>query len=137
VGSCFGQWHMMDPDEPLIGFRSRIVPACTAALVGAYCMEWLQPSEHHDLPAALQLQAVYMGGFMLTIFFVFGRMGIRFPLLSSFGKNLLLMFTVGGLGVGVYWGVLPKPLLIQYPLLALILGWLAVLLDKRGVMVRA
>jgi hypothetical protein len=56
------------------------------------------------------------------------------------------MFAVGGLGVSIYWNFLPKPLLIEYPLLTLILvgivpiaalGCFAVLLDKRGVMVRA
>ena len=109
-------------------------------------MDWLQPAEHHDLPAALQFQAVCIGGFMLMIFFAFGRMGFRFPLLSSFGRNLLLMFAVGGFGVSVYWNFLPKPLLIAEPLLGLlligvvpraVLGALAVFLDKRGVMVRA
>ena len=146
VGSCFGQWYTMEQDDPVVGFRTRIAPLSTVAIVGAYCMEWLQPSEHHDLPAALQLQAIYVGGYMLTIFFTFGRAGIRFPLLSSFGKNLLLMFVAGGLGVGFYWAILPKPLLVQYPLLALLLvgiapiaalGTFAVYLDKRGVMVRA
>jgi hypothetical protein len=146
VGSCFGQWHVMDPGDALAGFQSRIAPASTIAFVCAYCMDWLQPAEHHDLPASLQLQAIYIGGFMLMIFFAFGRVGFRFPLLSSFGKNLLLMFAVGGFGVSVYWNFLPKQMLIANPLLALllvgiapiaVLGWFARVLDRRGVMVRA
>ena len=136
---------LMDPAEPLAGFQTHR-EASTVAIVCSYCMDWLQPAEHHDLPAALQFQAVCIGGFMLMIFFAFGRMGFRFPLLSSFGRNLLLMFAVGGFGVSVYWNFLPKPLLIAEPLLGLlligvvpraVLGALAVFLDKRGVMVRA
>jgi hypothetical protein len=146
VGSCFGQWQHFDPDDALAGFQRRIAPASTIAMVSAYCMDWLQPAEHHDVTASLQLLAIAFGGFMLMIFFAFGRVGFRFPLLSSFGKNLLLMFAVGGLGVSIYWNLLPKPLLIEYPLLALllvgivpiaVLGLVAIFLDKRGVMVRA
>lgn len=146
VGSCFSQWYAMDENEPLVGFQKRIVPASTIALVAAYCMEWLQQSEHHDLTAALQLQAIYIGGYMLTIFYAFGRLGFRFPLLSSFGRNLLLMFAVGGFGVSIYWNFLPRSLVLAEPLLALslvgiapiaALGCFAVFLDKRGIMVRA
>ncbi|MCC6155769.1 MAG: hypothetical protein IT367_18520 [Candidatus Hydrogenedentes bacterium] len=146
IGSCFGQWFLMDPTNPIVGFQKRIAPASMIAIICAYCMEWLQPSEHHDLPAALQLMAVYVGGLMLTIFFAFGHIGIRFPLLSSFGKNLLLMFAVGGFGVSIYWNFLPRELLLKEPLLTLLLvgiapiallGCFAVWLDKRGVMVRA
>lgn len=145
-GSCFGQWYALDPQEPMVGFRQRIVPASTIAVVAAYCMDWLQPAEHHDVPASLQLQAIYTGGFMLMIFFTFGAAGFRFPLLSSFGKNLLLMFAVGGFGVSVYWNFLPRTLLFTEPLLALllvgivpiaVLGVFAKVLEKRGVMVRA
>ena len=92
----YGQWFQMDKDDPLAGFQKRIAPASMFAMIAAYCMEWIQPSEHHDLPIALQLMAVYSGGLMLTIFFAFGKIGVRFPLLSSFGKNLLIMFALGG-----------------------------------------
>ncbi|NUM55383.1 MAG: hypothetical protein HUU46_17180 [Candidatus Hydrogenedentes bacterium] len=145
-GSSFGQWYVIDPDEPLAGFKQRMVPVSTAAVIAAYCMDWLQPAEHHDVTASLQLQAIYMGGFMLEIFYTFGRAGFRFPLLSSFGKNLLLMFAVGGFGVSIYWNFLPKELLIAEPLIALFLvgilpiaalGVFAKFLEKRGVMVRA
>jgi hypothetical protein len=146
AGSCFGQWHATNPAEPEVLFRSRILPVSMFAFICAYSMEWLQPSEHHDLPAALQLQAIYVGGFMLMIFFAFGRVGFRFPLLSSFGKNLLLMFVLGGFGVSVYWNFLPRDLLLTNPLATLalvaiapiaVLGCFAVLLDKRGILVRA
>ncbi len=145
-GSCFGQWFQMDENDPLAGFQKRIAPASMFVMIAAYCMEWMQPSEHHDLPIALQLMAVYSGGLMLTIFFAFGKIGIRFPLLSSFGKNLLIMFALGGFVVSVYWNFLPKDLLEREPLALLllvgiapiaVLGCLAVWLDKRGIMVRA
>ncbi len=146
AGTCFGQWLMMDPDDPLVGFRKRIVPISTAAFVAAYCVDWIQPAEHHRTNAALQLISLYMAGFMLMIFFSFGRVGFRFPLLSSMGKNLLLLFAVGGLFNNIYLGLVPKSLLLQSPYLALVLGaiapvaicaWAAVILYKRGIMVRA
>ncbi len=146
AGSCFGQWHAMDPKDPAVGFRKRIVPVSTAAFVAAYCMDWVQPAQHHDANAALQLQALYMGGFMLMIFFAFGQVGFRFPLLSSLGKNLLLMFALGGLFVGIYLDQLPKAFLQQSPYLAVTLAGIvpivtlscvAVFLEKRGIMVRA
>ncbi len=146
AGTCFGQWYKMVPDDPLVGFRKRIVPVSTAAFVAAYCVDWVQPAHHQDTNAALQLIALYMGGFMLMIFFAFGRAGFRFPLLSSLGKNLLLIFLVGGLFNSIYLNLMPKSFLLQSPYLALLFGgvvpvalfaWLAVVLDKRGIMVRA
>ncbi|MFA6241729.1 MAG: hypothetical protein WC655_12425 [Candidatus Hydrogenedentales bacterium] len=146
AGGCYGQWHVMDPENPIAGFQKRIVPISSAAFVGAYCMDWMQPAQHHDVNASLQLQALYMGGFMLMIFFAFGRVGFRFPLLSSLGKNLLLMFAVGGLGTSIYVSLLPKSLLLESPFLAMtlagivpiaVLSYAAVWLDRRGIMVRA
>lgn len=146
TGSCLGQWYAMDPEDPLAGFRSRIVPVSATAFVAAYCMDWMQPAQHHDVTAALQLQAVYMGGFMLMIFFAFARVGFRFPLLSSLGKNLLLLFAVGGLTTGIYVNAIPKTLLLESPILAMVVAGVvplvalsaaAVWLDRRGIMVRA
>ncbi len=146
AGTCFGQWYKMDPDDPMVGIRTRMVPVSTAAFVAAYCVDWIQPAEHHEVNAALQLIALYMGGFMLLIFFAFGRVGIRFPLLSSLGKNLLLIFALGGLFNSFYLPLIPKAFLLEWPYLGLVLGgivpvalfvWFAVILDKRGIMVRA
>jgi hypothetical protein len=145
AGTCFGQWHRM-VDDPAVGFRKRIVPISTVAFVAAYCVDWIQPAQHHEVNAAMQLIALYMGGFMLMIFFAFGQVGFRFPLLSSLGKNLLLIFAVGGLFNSIYLSLIPKSFLMESPYLALILGgivpialfaWFAVILDKRGIMVRA
>ena len=146
AGTCFGQWHKMDPEDPVVGFRKRIVPVSMAAFVAAYCVDWIQPAQHHEANAALQLIALYMGGFMLMIFFAFGQVGFRFPLLTSLGKNLLLIFAIGGLFNSIYLSLIPKSFLAQSPYLALLLGgivpvalfaWFAVFLDKRGIMVRA
>ncbi|GMV90467.1 MAG: hypothetical protein AMXMBFR82_02450 [Candidatus Hydrogenedentota bacterium] len=146
AGTCFGQWHRLDADDPLVGFRKRIVPVSTAAFIAAYCVDWIQPAQHHAANAALQLIALYMGGFMLMIFFAFGQVGFRFPLLTSLGRNLLLIFAVGGLFNSIYLSLIPKTFLMQSPYLALLLGgivpvalfaWFAVFLDKRGIMVRA
>ena len=146
AGSCFGQWYATNPDEPLQGFRARIVPASLLASLAAYSMDWMQPAQHHDATAALQLYAIACGGLMLMIFYAFGVVGFRIPLLSTLGKNLLLMFAVGGLGASIYLNLVPRSLLMQSPVLTLLLGAIipfvglslfARFLEKRGIMVRA
>ncbi len=146
IGTCFGQWYLQDPNDPMVGFRNRIAPVSTLAMIGAYCMDWIQSAEHHDTTASLQLLAVAYGGYMLMIFYTFGLAGVRFPLLSSLGKNLLLLFAVGGIAMGIYIAVLPKTLLMASPFYALLLvgilpilalGLFAKFLEWRGIMVRA
>lgn len=146
AGTAFGQWYSRDPKEPNIGFRERIAPVAMGVLTAAYCVDWLQPAQHHDATAALQLQSIALGGFTLMIFYAFSVVGFTLPVLVSMGKNLLLLFVVGGILVQIYLAFMPKSLLMRWPELALLLAgfipvvfvaWLAVLLDKRGIMVRA
>ncbi len=146
AGTCFGQWYYSDLSNPTGAFKDRIVPISMYAMIGAFCMDWIQPGSHHDTTASLQLWSVAIGGFMLMMFYAFSLAGFRFPLLSSLGKNLLLMFAVGGIVLGIYMDLLPDALLISSPLLTLLLigivpiallGILATILDRRGIMVRA
>lgn len=146
AGTSFGQWLAMDPEKPLAGFQRRIAPVTMAAIIAAYCLDWVQPAQHHDANAALQLQAIGIGGMTLMMFYSFGIAGIRFPLLSSLGKNLLLLFAIGGLFTGAYLDQIPKSFLLQSPYLALllvgifplvVLSLIAIFLDRRGIMVRA
>ncbi|MBX7255513.1 MAG: hypothetical protein K1Y02_04040 [Candidatus Hydrogenedentes bacterium] len=146
TGSCFGQWFRMDPENPSVGFKKRIVPISTFAFIAAYSLDWMQPAQHHDVNAAMQLQALYVCGFMLMAFYAFSQVGFRFSLLSSLGKNLLLIFAAGGLTIQIYFAMVPKTLLLQSPFLSLVLAgilpiafvsYVAVALDRRGIVVRA
>ena len=144
MGSCFGQWIHENPDGLDDVFRRRITPITLWAIIGAYCMDWLQPAAHHDATAALQLQAMAIGGVNIMIFYSLGRLGIRLPVLSALGRNLLLMFLISGIAVAIYMDLLPKASLIPSPFLTVTLigifpmvamRLLAMLLAKRGIMV--
>lgn len=146
AGTCFAQWFVMDPREPLVGVRRRILPVTAGAWVAYYCMEWLQPAEHHDVTTALALLTVAVAGFMLMAFFSMDRMGLRFPVLSALGKNLLLMFALGWFVVNAYLALLPKEFLARSPILAMLLGGLApivalsllaVFLNRKNIIIRA
>lgn len=75
AGTCFAQWFVMDPREPLVGVRARILPVTAALWVAYYSMEWLQPAEHHDVTTALGLLTLAVAGFMLMAFFSMDRAG--------------------------------------------------------------
>jgi hypothetical protein len=92
AGTSFSQWLKMDPDNPDIGFRRRILPASTIAIIAFYCFDWIQPAEHHDATTSLALLAIGASGFLITIFYGFDKLKFKVPLLSEMGKNMLLLF---------------------------------------------
>lgn len=144
AGTCCSQWLKMDPENPQIGFKKRILPLATLSFVAMYMIDWLQAAEHHDVTTSLALMAIGTSGFMIAIFYGFEQLEFKIPLLSEFGKNLLLMFILT-LFISLYNQVFSKDFLISSPLLAMILvglvpviilGGLAVLLDKKGIIVK-
>ncbi|MBX7259789.1 MAG: hypothetical protein K1Y02_25770 [Candidatus Hydrogenedentes bacterium] len=146
AGTCFGQWCFAHEGDPYTRFQKRMVPVTWAALFAAYALDWIQPPEPHDATAAHQLLSVGMAGLLIIGFYSSGQMGLRFPLLSVMGKNLLVMFVLGGVFLEMYLDLIPKEFLIRWPVAApflvgiLPLGALAAvaaLLDKLGIIVRA
>lgn len=125
LGTCFSQWIREHPDDPATGLRVRVLPAATAALAAAYCMEWLQPSEHHDVPAALALFAVGGAGINILVFYALGAMNLRFPVLSTLGKNLLAMLVLSLFCVQLWIAQVPKEWLIDAPVLRLLVVGIA------------
>jgi hypothetical protein len=125
LGSCFSQWMRSDPQDPGAGLRRRVLPAATAALAAAYCMEWLQPSEHHDVPAALALFAIGGAGMNVLIFYGLGCAGLRLPILSALGKNLLLMFILSLFCVQMWIAQIPKEWMLVAPVFRLIVVGIA------------
>ncbi len=101
AGSACGQWLKRAPD-PKIGFGERIIPFGTAAIVAAYCMEWLQPSEHHDVTTALALMSIGVSANLLGATYAFNYFGWGIATLRSMGRNLLLLFVVTAIFVDMY-----------------------------------
>ena len=92
AGTCFSQWYKLDPEHPEVGFKKRILPASTIAIIAFYCFDWVQPAEHHDATTSLALLAIGASGFLITIFYGFEKLDFKVPLLSEMGKNMLLLF---------------------------------------------
>jgi hypothetical protein len=92
AATCFSQWFKMDPNDPKVGFKKRILPVSTIAIALFYIVDWIQPAEHHDCTSSLALLAIGATGFLIAVFFSFELLNFKIPLLSEMGKNLLILF---------------------------------------------
>ncbi|MFX0076083.1 MAG: hypothetical protein ACFE96_11610, partial [Candidatus Hermodarchaeota archaeon] len=92
AATCFSQWFKMDPTDPKVGFKKRILPVSTIAIALFYVVDWIQPAEHHDCTSSLALLAIGATGFLIAVFFCFELLNFKVPLLSEMGKNLLILF---------------------------------------------
>lgn len=144
AATCFSQWFKLDPEDPKIGFKTRILPAATLSYVACYMVDWLQAAEHHDVTTSLALMSIGTSGFMIAIFYGFEQLDFKIPLLSEFGKNLLLMFILT-LVVGEFVGIFSKESMITNPLITMLLigvlpvvllAALAVLLDRKNIIIK-
>ena len=82
----------MDPNDTKIGFKKRILPVSTIAIMLFYVVDWIQPAEHHDCTTSLALLAIAVSGFLIAVFFSFEMLNFKVPVLSEMGKNLLVLF---------------------------------------------
>ncbi len=144
-GSVFAQWALRNPQDVAAGFRNKVVPASVLAVVLAYCMEWLQPSEHHDVTTALALLSVGLSGLLVAVTYAFGEQGIEIPMLRALGKNLLLLFVLVSQLFERYIGLIPDWVAQDFPYVTLIfigvlpmalMMALAVLLERRNIIIR-
>ncbi|WP_462325855.1 hypothetical protein [Desulfoplanes sp.] len=144
IGTCFGQWYKAYEHNPDAAFKARILPVSTFFLVACYLLDWLQPAEHHDVTTALALMAVGRAGFMIALFYGLERIGFKIPLLSEFGKNMLLMFVLTPI-LQVYINIYSKNFLSSHPVTTLLLigifpvlllAGLAVFLDRKNMVLK-
>ena len=63
---------------------------------------WLQPALHFEVTTAHALGGIVYAQFLLLIMYAFDRADMRFPALTALGRNLILMFLVGGVGTALY-----------------------------------
>ena len=92
AGTCFSQWYKMDPKDPKVGFKKRILPVSMMAIVLFYCFDWIQAAEHHDATTSLALLSIAASGFLIAVFYGFEQLNFKVPVLSEMGRNMLLLF---------------------------------------------
>jgi len=92
AATCFSQWFKMDPNDTKVGFKKRILPVSSIAIMLYYVVDWIQPAEHHDCTTSLALLAIAVSGFLIAVFFSFEMLNFKVPVLSEMGKNLLVLF---------------------------------------------
>jgi len=145
VGSAFAQWVTREDCDLRVGFRRRIMPVSACMLLAAYCMEWVQPSEHHDVTTALALLSVGLSGLLVASTYALGEVGFTVPVLRPLGKNLILVFIVASQFVSRYVEAFPRTFLESYPYAGLFLvgalpiagvALLTMVLEKRNIMIR-
>lgn len=134
IATCFSQW-VRDSDELEIGFKKKVLPVSTVAMVVFYCYDWIQPAEHHDATTSLAIFAIAVSGFMISIFYLFDRIDFKIPVLTAMGKNMLFLFILAFV-VDLYVGIMVdnfKDLLLAVPPLTLLLIGILPLLFEIGV----
>ncbi|MFW9949121.1 MAG: hypothetical protein ACFFKA_03215 [Candidatus Thorarchaeota archaeon] len=92
AATSFSQWYKLDPEDPKVGFKKRILPAASIAIIAFYVFDWIQPAEHHDATTSLALLAIAASGFLISIFYGFEQMKFKLPILSEMGRNMLFLF---------------------------------------------
>ena len=145
AGTCFCQWYKMDPNNPTVGFKKRILPGATISIIAFYCFDWIQPAEHHDATTSLALLAIAASGFLIAVFYSFETMNFKVPVLSEMGRNLLLLFILSFIWDLIFGEFVQKDFLIDNPLLTMFLvgilpiaieAGIAVLLSKRNIIIK-
>jgi len=123
AGTCFSQWYKMDPKDPKVGFKKRILPVSMIAIIVFYCYDWIQAAEHHDATTSLALLAIAASGFLIAVFYGFELLNFRVPVLSEMGKNMLLLFILSLL-IDSYVGFLVddfRDFLVMNPIITMLI----------------
>ncbi len=132
AGTCFSQWYKMEPDDPNVGFKKRILPVATIFIIAFYCLDWIQPAEHHDATTSLAFFAIAASGFLIAVFYGFEKMNFRIPVLSEMGKNMLLLFILAFI-FDVAIGLLDRSFLVANPLITMLLVGVLPIVIEAGI----
>ena len=120
AGTCFSQWYKMEPEDPNVGFKKRILPVASIFIILFYCLDWIQPAEHHDATTSLAFFAIAASGFLIAVFYGFEKMNFKVPVLSEMGKNMLLLFILAFI-FDVAIGLLDRSFFMANPLVTMLL----------------
>lgn len=149
AATAFGQWVFQNTDSIDRTMRTRLFPALIWTFVAFYVTSWLQHAVSFELTTSHALGGICCSLTLLLVMYAFGQLGLRFPVLTSLGRNLFLLFLIGGVGTVLYaeWLVtlFERETLAAWPSLRLLLFGvvpyvitigLGVFLDRKQIYVR-
>lgn len=149
MGTAFGQWCFEDPSRTDRAVRTKIFDGVIWAFLAFYVTSWLQHGRSFELTTSHAVGGVFFSLFFLLLMYSVGKLGMEFPGLTALGRNLFLLFLVGGIGTEFYSKLLisffDRETLAAWPSLCLLLFgilpyvftfWLANFLDRRQIYVK-
>ena len=93
VASAFTLWFLTPKGEiNEEGIKKNVLPVIVAFMVSSYLLDFIQWSDHHTVSTPLAMLAIAVGAFFLYTFYHFDKDGFHIPILSTFGKNMLMVF---------------------------------------------
>lgn len=73
-------------------FKDRVLPITFSMFTVMYLIEFVQWADHHGATVPLAAMAIGLSGIAVYIFYKIEQDGYQIPMLTTFGKNLLMMF---------------------------------------------
>lgn len=93
VASAFTLWFLTPKGEiNEEGIKKNVLPVIVAFIVSSYLLDFIQWSDHHTVSTPLAMLAIAVAAFFLYTFYHFDKDGFHIPILSTFGKNMLMVF---------------------------------------------
>ncbi|QEE16101.1 DUF5009 domain-containing protein [Promethearchaeum syntrophicum] len=130
VASAFTLWFLNPKGEiNEEGIKKNVLPLTVAFLISSYLLDFIQWSDHHKVSTPLAMLAVSVSTFFLYAFYHFDKDGFHVPGLSTFGKNMLMVFLFSMvINELVYYGLIEGYLGISGVFDMILLGIVPILL---------
>ncbi|MHA1583626.1 MAG: hypothetical protein ACTSVU_04500 [Promethearchaeota archaeon] len=139
-GYIFPETAKTDQDA----FKKRILPLTVLFLLGNYLMDYLQFADNFNCTTSLVFLTLGFAGVLLFVFHQISEIGFKIPFLSSWGKNMLLIFLFSTL-IEWIWAPIIVNVVRNSHILALLLAGVVPLLvleiivwglDRKGIVVK-
>ena len=93
VASAYTLWFLTPKGEiNEEGIKKNVLPVTIALIISSYLLDFIQWSDHHFVTTPLAMIAIAVGAFSIYVFYHFDQDGFKIPGLSTFGKNMLMVF---------------------------------------------
>ncbi len=93
IASAFTLWFLTPKGEiNEEGIKKNVLPVTIAFMISSYLLDFIQWSDHHTVSTPLAMLAISVAALSLYVFYHFDKDGFHIPGLSTFGKNMLMVF---------------------------------------------
>lgn len=93
VASAYTLWFLTPKGEiNEEGIKKNVLPVTIAFMISSYLLDFIQWSDHHTVSTPLAMLAISVAALFLYVFYHFDKDGFHIPGLSTFGKNMLMVF---------------------------------------------